>query len=99
MPRETFSQQQVRILQEIWDKYHFDSGIRITGDRHFIHHRPERLVKLHNGFGYLTNAYIPPGKEGDYIRELKQVHKALKIEYLKIRLRRNLHATWYRKLF
>lgn len=85
MPRKTFSQKRALILREILDKYHFDSGIRITGDRHFIYHRPERLVKLHNGFGYLAIAYVLPGKEEDYMRELKQVHKALKIEYTKLK--------------
>lgn len=85
MPQSTFSQERALMLQEILDKYHFNSGINITGDRYFIVHRPERLVKLHHEFGRLAIAYVLPGKEEDYMRELKQVHKALKTEYAKLK--------------
>ena len=84
MPQNTFSQERALILREILDKYHFNSGIAITGDRYFIAHRPGRLVKLHNGFGYLANAYVPPGKEEDYMRELKRIRDELKREYKKL---------------
>lgn len=85
MPQSTFSQEWAGIIREIFDKYHYDSGIAITGDRCFIYHCPRRLERLHYKFNCLAIAYVPPGKEGDYMRELKQVHKAMKIEYAKLK--------------
>lgn len=100
MPRKTFSQKRALILREILDKYHFDSGVAITGNRYFIDHRPERLVKLHNGFGYLAAiAYVPPEQETDYMRELKQVHKALKTEYKKMKRRNKNGIKGYSRIF
>lgn len=84
MPQSTFSQWRELIKREILDNYHFDSGVAITGDRYFVYHRPERLVKLHNGFGYLANVYVFPGKEEDYMRELKRIRDELKREYKKL---------------
>lgn len=86
-PKKTFSQEKARIVREILDKYHFNSGVAITGDRYFIAHRSKRLERLHYEFGRLAIAsYVPPEKEKDYMRELKRIRNALKIEYLKLKI-------------
>lgn len=84
MPQKTFSQRRALILREILDKYHFNSGIALTGDPYFIVHRPARLVRLHHEFGCLAIAYVPPEREKDYMRELKRIHDELKREYKKL---------------
>lgn len=80
-----FSQKRELIIREILDKYHFDTGVSITGDRFFIVHRPERLAQLHYEFGCLATAYVPPEQEKDYMRRLKQVRKSLKNYYKKMK--------------
>ena len=63
MSKDTFSQKRKLIIREILDKYHFDTGVSITGDHFFIVHRPERLAQLHYEFGCLATAYVPPERE------------------------------------
>lgn len=88
MFQSTFNRERTLILREILDNYHYNSGIDITGDRCFIAHCPERLARLHYEFARLAIAYVPPEQEKDYMRELKRLHKALKIEYKKLERRK-----------
>lgn len=87
MSQGTFSQKRALIVREILDNYHIDSGIGITGDRYFVYNCSKQLARLHHEFGCLALAYVPPEKEEEYMRELKRIRRALKIEYLKLKVR------------
>ena len=90
-PQDGFIREREALIREILDNYHYNSAIAITGDRFFINHCSERLSRLYYRFGCLVYAYVPPGNEEDYLRKLKRVRNALRVEYVKLRIRRNLY--------
>lgn len=81
MTRSEYEQKRAELTREVLDRYHYNAGIRVTGDRYFIAHCPKRLERLYYAFGCLVTAYVPHGGEESYIRNLRRVRNALRIQY------------------
>lgn len=81
MKREKYEQKRAELTRQILDRYHYDTAVSITGDRYYIYRCPEQVRQLHYNFACLITAYVPPGGEAHYIKRLKRVRNALRIQY------------------
>lgn len=82
------------IVLDVIRNYHVNEWARITHNRS-INERPKRLQQLHYDFARRHNACPQtPEERKAVLCQLRRIRNALRIEYMKLRIRRNLYG-WY----